>query len=214
MASVVDLCNLALSHLGAYAIQALSDAVKEAKECNRLYPFARDASLRDFDWNFASARKVLAESAETVTGWAYVYAYPSDCIAARQIIDVTDGSVYAEWEEGGNVSVRVSGPQGKLPFDVVLNSTKSGRLICTNIEAAELRYTAQVTDPNLFDALFTDALSWRLASELAQPLRGDLRLAQSLFQMYLAKLARARSENANEMHMDPQDTSSFVEARG
>jgi hypothetical protein len=209
MASVIDVCNLALSHLGAYAIQALSDNVKEAKESNRLYPFARDAVLRDHDWNFASARATLALSTETVTGWTYAYGYPVDCIAAREIVDPNKGGV-AQTDSWGNDNTSRS---PKIPYEISLNAAKTSRLILTNQETAELRYTAKITDPNLFDSLFIDALAFRLAADLAQPLRGSPQLVQMLVQMYTMKISKAKSENAGEGRADPDHSCTFLEAR-
>lgn len=68
MASVADICNLALSHLGDWRIADLSDTSKQGKECSRWYALSRDELLRSHRWNFAVDRKTLRVDWKDVTG--------------------------------------------------------------------------------------------------------------------------------------------------
>lgn len=50
----VELCNLALSRIGADTITSLTaDSAKEDRLCNQFYAKIRDQLLRSFAWNFA-----------------------------------------------------------------------------------------------------------------------------------------------------------------
>ena len=63
MASEVEICNLALSHLGDTATVASSDPPEgsaQAEHCARFYPIARDALLEMQNWKFATRRATLA----------------------------------------------------------------------------------------------------------------------------------------------------------
>ena len=63
MSSVIDICNLALSHLGDTATVASIDPPEgsaQAEHCSRFYPVARDAMLELFNWKFATRRATLA----------------------------------------------------------------------------------------------------------------------------------------------------------
>lgn len=61
--SEVSICNLALQDLGrGLAITALDENSQAARVCRLRYPFARDACLRAYDWNFAAARASLPAS--------------------------------------------------------------------------------------------------------------------------------------------------------
>ena len=56
MASEVDICNLALGHLGDNAtVSSISppEGSAQAEHCARFYPIARDALLEMHNWNFA-----------------------------------------------------------------------------------------------------------------------------------------------------------------
>ena len=58
MASAVDICNLALGHIGNKAeITAIvpPDGSAEAAQCGKFYPIARDECLSEFDWGFAKS---------------------------------------------------------------------------------------------------------------------------------------------------------------
>ena len=64
MASEVDICNLALGHLGDNAtVSSISppEGSAQAEHCARFYPLARDALLEMGYWNFAMRRVALAQ---------------------------------------------------------------------------------------------------------------------------------------------------------
>ena len=194
MASVIDICNLALSHIGKFPINSLEDKTKEAQECRLLYPRARESTLRDHDWNFATKRLTMALIDQEYPGWKYVYQYPTDCIRAMKIY---------------NPASRVD----EIEYEIGVNNTLSGRVILTDYPNAVLIYVASVTDPNVFDAMFTDALSYRLAADLALPLRGEAQIQSSMVQNYMMIMGRTRAQNSNEKFHEPTDDSSFLGAR-
>ena len=64
MASEVDICNLALAHLGDSATVASinpPEGSAQAEMCQRFYPIARDSLLEMHNWGFATRRKALAQ---------------------------------------------------------------------------------------------------------------------------------------------------------
>ena len=53
--SVVDLWNLALSHVGSQArIESETETTTERIILSAVYPTARDAMLRTYEWGFAN----------------------------------------------------------------------------------------------------------------------------------------------------------------
>ena len=63
MASVIEICNRALSNIGnSRSINSLTEASKEAGQCSLHFDACRDAALADFDWNFATKRLALADT--------------------------------------------------------------------------------------------------------------------------------------------------------
>lgn len=196
MASSIDICNLALSLIGKGSIASFNDASlrKEARECRIHYEPARDATLRDHEWGFASRQDALVEVSDTsVTGWDYVYIYPSTCLCARRIYGLASSD--------------------PIPFSEGLSSDLNTKYILTNEGSAELSYTARVTNTEVFDSLFVTMLAYRLAAELAGPLRGDPNLAKWARQVYEIERMRAQSADANESREAPSTRSSFLSAR-
>lgn len=91
IASPADVCNLALSLIGATdsAIQSLdTDKSQEAQVCNQHYTQALKRLLASFWWPFATRRVVLLAMANEPlrSGWQFVYGpLPNDMVAPRYI---------------------------------------------------------------------------------------------------------------------------------
>lgn len=193
MASDVTICNLALSHIGDDRINSLDDATRQGRACKLLYATSRDAVLREHPWNFATGREYLALlSGVTPVGRSYAYAYPSDCIFAREI-----------WQEVEQLT--------PTPFAVLRISGQ--RVIVTDEANAALEYTARVTDTTQFDALFIDALSYKLASELAMPLTRSVPITQAMLSLYVNRMAQATTMDSREGRTDPEHPNSFINSR-
>ena len=89
MASEVEICNLALAHLGDEATVASIDPPEgsaQAEHCARFYPIARDGLLQMHPWNFASRRVSLASVTMPYTMWKYAYACPGDMMVAVAVL--------------------------------------------------------------------------------------------------------------------------------
>ncbi len=193
--SVTEICNLALSHIKRQYIQSLDDNSREAKECKRIYPLLRDSVLGDFPWGFATKHATLALRTDTPYGnWTYAYAVPSDCLAIRKIWNPYSNEIFIE-------------------FDVAASADLTSKLIMTSQADAVLVYTARVTDTNMFDLAFVDALAWRLAADLAVPLTGDTQVQQAAYQMYTMLLGKAQQKSARETYMKVSDDSDFSRSR-
>lgn len=193
----VTICNLALSHIGNYSISAFTDPTKEAKISKALYEPTLDALLRSFAWGFATKRKNLALLTETYSGYDFAYAYPTDCLNIIKIYNPNSGMINNYYNA---VSFNFN---ERIEFDVIVNSDLNQRVILTNQEQAELVYTAKVEDANLFDPMFVDALSYKIATEMALPLKGNTTLQQGLYNITNMKIAQAQGMNANESYRRP-----------
>lgn len=195
MSSEIQICNLALSHLGVHTINSLSDASQEARKCSLYYAPARDFVLADFPWNFAERRNYLALlSGITPLGFLYAYQYPVDCLDIRGVYDyylVT-----------------------KAEYLVNVSADLASKQIFTNQETAAIIYTAKVTNVNLFDEAFKTALSYKLAADLVPSLVKKDAVFRSMMAAYVTYLNNAKARNASESK-EPEDTSNtFADARG
>ncbi|MBI1213957.1 MAG: hypothetical protein GC190_21050 [Alphaproteobacteria bacterium] len=185
--SEVAICNLALQEIGrGMMITALDENSQAARACRLRYPYARDATLRGYDWNFASARAELAALSDPPAfGFANQYELPADCLRVRAI------------ENGEADDWRVE-----------------GRRILTDMGAPIfVKYTARVTDPAQFDPLFVAALAARVAADIAVSLSESTSKAQGLWQIYLGKLHEAWKNDAIEGQPDALPQGSWVGAR-
>ena len=186
MATEVDICNLALAHLGDDATIATikpPEGSAQAEKAARFYPIARDSLLEMHTWNFASKRGALALTTVTLDQWEYAYQAPADLMTPVAIISPSAQNDYATRMSAGDTPcvitsnyapTIVAGQYSPQQFAV------EGAYIYTNQENAVLRYQAYVTDPTLFSPLFINTLSWHLASMLARPvIKGDQGAAEA-----------------------------------
>jgi hypothetical protein len=97
-------------------------------------------------------------------------------------------------------------------FDVVSGS--SGRMILCNmysdIDATygyvlEVKYVHQVKNPALFDSMFIDALSLRIASKIAMDIAKSANLVQQMQSEFAAIMQLAKNATAEERQIDAAD---------
>lgn len=193
MPSIVQICNMALSHIGSEArVASLSppDGSAEAGYCAAFYDQARTEMIEAGQWNFALKRATLAEVTNASTTWAYAYALPSDCLRALRILRPGVGlTVFTEDQ------VEYSPNDGDTA-----EFTIEGDVAYTNEPEAVLLYLRDVTDPNSFTPGFTGALSYMLAAYLAGPIiKGSegLRVADGMRERATAMGGAAAAANAN-----------------
>ncbi|WP_374312430.1 hypothetical protein [Dongia sp.] len=199
MASVVDICNLALGHLADDAeVTSISpaDGSAQAGHCARFYPIARDALLALHDWTFAKVRKTsLAEvGGATTAAYPYAYALPSGII--KPIKALRDE--HADEEDEGVVY--------KIEGETVLAKEPIVTLICIG----------RVTNTDKFPPLFVTALSWLLASYLCGPILKELaggKIARQMYQQFQVTFGQATGTDANLSNAEPTHTPGWIGAR-
>jgi hypothetical protein len=193
MVSEAAICNMALLRTGvSETITDLTIANKQGRVCTIFYAPTRDAVLRAFDWNFARARRVLAlRAGASATNWAYAYALPEDYLQARGLVVI---------------GARIPKKSQQAPYEV------AGRTLFTDLENAELIYTARVEDPSLFDPSFVNAFAWALVPDLAMGLavKGDM--ATTARAAFRAIISEALADNLAEGE-DREPDSDFITAR-
>lgn len=213
MASVSDICNLALSHLGDEAIVAdINETSATADYCRKFYPIARDLVLEEHSWNFATTRADLALLATTPPPtWAYTYARPSDAI-----------SIISIHQPGSTAGVLTSFPLGVSGVSLAETSATDdnemeeytqeilddgSQVIYTNIPNAIVRYVVQVTDTTKYTPMFVMALSRLLASFLAGPvIKGEtgMKVGEAQLDIYEKKaLPAAMDSDAGATNKEP-----------
>lgn len=224
MPSEVDICNLALSHLGDTAtVTSISppEGSAQSEHCARFYPIARDALLELHPWSFATRRAALTLLTDTIDQWLYLYQMPNLVINVLAVIppDVTDDyylpNAYGDTYGYSPEVLPAAGSYVPQPYQI--ETLASGvQVICTNQEDAVLRYTVKVTDPTQFSPLFVKVLGHLLASDLAGPLiKGEMGAAEAKRQEALAYkwLAEATQSDAVQRQTKPTQVVSWMAGR-
>lgn len=232
MASVVDICNLALAHLGDEATVSSIDPPEgsaQAEHCARFYPIARDTVLEAHDWNFATTRGVLGLVGSAWPSWAFCYELPTACV---RVISVLPPGALDDYSVGFPRSAASLGYPGAtfVPHGAVYmpqefsietgesdgNQADDRRLLYTNQEDAVLRYTRRVEDTTRFPPLFVDALSRLLASYLAGPVvKGTeaIGVARAQLQAYQAIITQATVSDSNQRSIKPRQSVPWIAGR-
>ena len=148
MATAVDICNLALTYIGAQGSLSSIDPPEgspQADNCARYWPIALGQALREYAWSFATVRKPLSEFKVGSPGWGYAYAYPSDC---AQLIGVYDES-----------GIRLT--------NVAPMRINGVNAIATTYPAKTVEYITTEVDTSTLPSDFCDALAHLLAAKIA-----------------------------------------------
>lgn len=194
MASVVNLCNMALSHIGSDArVSAISppDGSVEAGHCATFYDQARTEMLEPGNWALTLKREALAALTNASTAWAYAYALPSDCLRALRVLTPALGVTVFNQDEA-TLSVN---DNDSASFQL------EGTTLYSNEPNAVLLYVRDQTDTTKFTPSFVSALSYLLASYLAGPIiKGSegMKIGDAMRQraMSLADVSATASANA------------------
>lgn len=156
VAANLHVVNRALLRLGARTIASVSDQSRESVAANMVFEEELRSTLRDFPWPFATAYAdpvLVAGSADAWANadWTFSYRLPADCLFVRRLVTPAVGRDYDP-----------NPPRYRVAQDA------TGGLLYTHFDAPTIEYTARVPGTVAqADALFRDALSWRLAAALA-----------------------------------------------
>ena len=186
--SVVQIANRALQKLGAKRISALDQDNPNARSMNAALERVRRAELRRHTWSFAVKRAAIAADSvdETVLGTWKRYSKPNDFL--RLIRDDETG-FHVDW---------------KIEGLYILSKTAS---------PLQLKYVADIEDPNYYDDLFIDAFATRLAMECAIEITNSQADKESLKDDYDRAISEAKRIGAIEKEADQFPEDSWLAAR-
>lgn len=172
MSSITSIYNRALQKLGAERVVDIDENSSNARACTAVYSELRDAELRSHPWSFCIQRVSLAEDAVAPAfGKACSFQLPSDFLCLRED---DFNSLSKDWIiEGRKILTDEGGP---------LN----------------IRYNSQVTDPNIMDPLFREALSTIMALEMCEEITQSNSKKEGLKDDYKLIINKAKKANAIE----------------
>ncbi len=200
----------------------------EARNIALIYYPTRDQLLRAAHWDFARAQEALtllksAQGTPEYNGpqtqvwapayqppppWLYSYAYPSDCAKVRFIqpnlyagvAGITPTSsipIFSTPTADGSALFN----QRRLRYQVATDTDANGnpaKVILCNSQQAMCVYTRIITNPDLWDDLFQEALVASLGVRLARPLTGNKDIVQELRANAMQAIQQARVSDGNE----------------
>jgi len=169
--SVVDICNSALTQLGASNITSLTEDSKVGRIMNQRYPHVRDSVMRAHPWNCLITRKTLApDLGDPAFEFSNAFTLPTDPYCLRVL---SIGRL--------DIAYRVE-----------------GRKILSSESNIELTYVGRVDDLSLWDSLFAEAVVAALAADVCYPIVGSNTLQENFRILYEDKLREARFVDATE----------------
>jgi hypothetical protein len=202
-------CDRALSHVGISqrTVNVGTDNTVEGEMLRLHYTEDVIATLRDFPWPFATGyASVEATTLDLVDGslddpsnpdWIYTYRAPTDCVFVRRVVNEQTRREY-----------------DSNPIKFRMRSDSEGDLIDTDQEDAVIEYTRRPPcAAGNGDAIYREALSWRLAAHLAPTLSRNKVTAAECMQMYRYNLGLARQAAANEGQPAKDGDASWIEDR-
>lgn len=199
MAGDLDICNLALSHIGKEQIQAMDQKGAAAEQCRLHFTPALHAALASFDWSFARMVKTLPALSGYTFSYPYAYAFtlPADCLRVRDIEPISPHE-----------------PRDQRRFKIGRNPLGDGRVIYTVRAAPVFVYTTSNIDLASIDDQFVECFSYHLAAKLAMPLTRDLKIRAEMMKWAINLTGQAQAASANEGDTTPQQDPDWIVARG
>lgn len=138
------------------------------------------------------------------SGWLHVFPLPSDCVTPVALLHQ-------------NTRYALTPAALRNEYDIVLDDAGEGQLLCANVDASDidgLQYVAAVEIVSAMPRHFVNALAWRLAAELADPLKKDTQKAEACFKSYTLALSAASAQGQNLEQQSAEVKTPSITARG
>ena len=162
-ATVVSICNGALSLMGADRISSITENTEEAVVCNDRYEHVRDSVLQLYPWNCCIFRRILSID---VVAPAFVYRYQFVLPTSPRCLTVISVEETDDW--------------------IIENEH-----LVTDSDKISIVYLGRVTDASKYPPHLAELISSRLATEISYKLVGDVQIQQMCTNVYNYKLREA-----------------------
>ncbi len=230
--SIVTISNLALLAIGSQSqISSLTEGSPQSNACATLFNFVYAALARAARWNCLRSQATLSLLAAAQgtpenpdgttlplppTPWCYMYQLPSNCLAARFLVPSLPTI-------GGNTISpnMMAAPtwiplEGQIPFKVAYSTDSSGnplQVLLTNQSQAQLVFTVNEPNPQVWDVSFQMAMVSSLAAWLVPAL--SLNMALMSMQVKLAEkyIIEARVADGDEGTTQQDHVPDWMRAR-
>lgn len=181
--SAVEICNLALGHLGSFdTVEDITSPVEEVeKVMARWYPISRRYALRIMIPNFAKTRRLVAKKvAAPAFGYSYAYSYPSDAVRVLGFGDIDEKDL--------SYNIETDDATGLLEIQTDMDFTGG----------MKLRFVKDVTDVTKYTPDFVMLLSYVLAKNTALSITQDRQKAADATDMLKYAMAEVGGISSQE----------------
>lgn len=146
LASIIDICNMALTLIGEPSITSLDEGTVVSNKCDSLWVPSRDFVQDQWDWPECIKRATLVLSTDLPNhGWAYKYALPSDYL---HLIDLYE---HNDWEADFSIE---------------------GGFLFTDHASANISYVGKNSDPTTWSTYLVECVKHWMASQLSIAIAG------------------------------------------
>lgn len=229
--TVLSVCNRALLAIGSRVqISDLNEGSTQANACNLLFQPTFEQLARAAYWNCLRQQKTLTLLAaapgtpENTDGtalpyppnpWLYSYTLPSDNLQARFIIPTfpPQGSGQNPPISPAMIGAPCFIPDQSIPFRVAIDSTDNIPIVLTNQSQAQLVYTVNQPNPQLWDSMFQGAMVASLAAYLVPALNLNMTLMQIQVKIAENIISQARVRDGDEGTTSQDHIPDFIRAR-
>lgn len=181
-ASEEEAANLALRCLREPGIATMADQSKAGRAVRAWFAVARDETLRENAWNFATGWAVPAAAPEAALGPLKTrFPLPQDCLFVRSVLDASDDS----WATESALAML-----GGAEVETLV--------LVTNLTTPVVCFTRRVETVRLWDPQFLIAFAMRLAHYMAPEFGKGAGDIQMLGQAADKKTGAAASRDASE----------------
>ncbi len=206
--SIVGIVNMALQRIGAKSsISSMTDGSPNAIKASTVWEYIRDEVIEAVKPKFATVRAPLAQSATAPANTeVYDFAYPLPvdylCLADDKKDDPAiwpDTSVAPYVIEGlddGTVCLMTNYDSTTEDYDIILT------------------YVRKVTDPAKYTPQFINALTFRLAAELALTIAESGSKYEAMMTLYEKARRRAKAASRAQDYLEDEKGSDSFETAG
>lgn len=192
VSSMVQVANLALTHLGEGAIESLTQNNDRAIALNEVFEATKRAELRRNTWGFAVRRASLAKLTAQ-TAWGGKNQFP-----------VPDGFIRLVFDDE---------TEQRKDWMVESNSDDTKVIVTTDGAPLNIKYIHDISAPGLFDDLFVQSFAAKLAMDTCYRITGSNAKYDRAKDAYDDALAEARRVKAIEQASPEPPEDTWLEVR-
>ncbi len=189
MSSQIEICNQALSRLGAKRITSFDDDTLESQQCAAIYDIVAEQVQSQGPWPCNKFRVQLAQSSVKPSfGYAFKYQLPTNPLCLR-VLRLNEDTL------------------GDIPYQV------ENGYILSDEAAISILYIGLVVDTQAYDPFLKNSIVDHLVAELAYKLTGQQAMTQQAFKYAADRLEHYLNIASVQGSTDDWPSDAFINVR-